>query len=183
MIADIGMIADAAVVRLRPEGRAVLEARLRAPTTEQRQVFVSRPDRAAGGRRASRSIARELGTMPRTVNGWRGRFARACRSGDLSREPTVGSFVRPSRFGRLQGGLHRPHTLKHLFADGRLRQQDHGSRPRLIGSFARIKFRLKNIAGKNCPCSFIRMTAEFRLSANLDPDLCSINRPLIMRVS
>jgi transposase len=36
-----------------------------------------RPDRAVGGgRRSIRSIARELDTMPRTVSGWRGRFAR-----------------------------------------------------------------------------------------------------------
>ena len=33
------MIRDAVAVRLSPEERAVLEAKLRAPTTEQRQVF------------------------------------------------------------------------------------------------------------------------------------------------
>jgi transposase len=70
------MISDAAVVRLGPEERAVLEARLRAPTTEQRQVFRARIVLLAAEGRSTRSIARELGTMPRTVSGWRGRFAR-----------------------------------------------------------------------------------------------------------
>jgi transposase len=68
------MIPDAVVVRLKPEERAVLEARLRAPTTEQREVFRARVVLLAAGR-ATRSIARELGTMPRTVSCWRGRFA------------------------------------------------------------------------------------------------------------
>lgn len=70
------MIPDAAVVWLTPEERAVLEARLRAPTTEQRQVFRARIVLLAAEHRSTRSIARELGTMPRTVSGWRGRFAR-----------------------------------------------------------------------------------------------------------
>jgi transposase len=70
------MIPDAVVVRLRPEERAVLEARLRAPTTEQRQVFRARIVLLAADGRSTRSIARELGTMPRTVSGWRARFAR-----------------------------------------------------------------------------------------------------------
>ena len=70
------MIPDAVVVRLTPEERVVLEARLRAPTTEQRQVFRARIVLLASEGRSTRSIARELGTMPRTVSGWRGRFAR-----------------------------------------------------------------------------------------------------------
>jgi|SRR5580658_3086715 transposase len=70
------MIPDAVVVRVSPEDRAVLEARLRAPTTEQRQVFRARIVLLAAEGRSTRSIARELGTMPRTVSGWRGRFAR-----------------------------------------------------------------------------------------------------------
>lgn len=73
---DIGMIRDAVAVRLSPEERAVLEAKLRAPTTEQRQVFRARIVLLAAEERSTRSIARELGTMPRTVSGWRGRFAR-----------------------------------------------------------------------------------------------------------
>jgi transposase len=70
------MIGDAVVVRLKPEERVVLEARVRAPTTEQRQVFRARIVLLAAEGRSTRSIAREMGTMPRTVSGWRGRFAR-----------------------------------------------------------------------------------------------------------
>src|SRR6516165_8283749 len=70
------MMPDAVEVRLTPEERAVLEARLRAPTSEQRQVFRARVVLLAAEGRSTRSIARELGTMPRTVSGWRGRFAR-----------------------------------------------------------------------------------------------------------
>lgn len=69
------MIPDAVVVRLKPEERAVLEARLRAPTTEQREVFRARIVLLASEGRPTRSIARQLGTMPRTVSCWRGRFA------------------------------------------------------------------------------------------------------------
>ena len=42
------MIPKAVKVRVSPEERAVLEARLRASTTEQRQVFRARPARVAG---------------------------------------------------------------------------------------------------------------------------------------
>src|SRR6266849_5308154 len=75
------MIGKAAKVRLSPEERAVLEARLRAPTTEQRQVFRARIVLLAAEDRSTRSIAREVGTMPRTVSGWRGRFAHEGLSG------------------------------------------------------------------------------------------------------
>ena len=75
------MIPDAVEIRLSPEERAVLEARLRAPTTEQRQAFRARIVLLAAEDRSTRSIARELGTMPRTVSGWRGRFARERLSG------------------------------------------------------------------------------------------------------
>jgi hypothetical protein len=54
------MIPDAVTVRLSPEERAVLEARLRAPTTEQRQVFRARIVLLATEGRSTRSIAREL---------------------------------------------------------------------------------------------------------------------------
>jgi transposase len=70
------MIRDAVVVRLKPEERVVLEAQVRAPTTEQRHVFRARIVLLAAEGRSTRSIAREIGTMPRTVSGWRGRFAR-----------------------------------------------------------------------------------------------------------
>jgi transposase len=69
------MIPDAVEVRLKPEERAVLEAWLRAPTTEQRQAFRTRIVLLAAEGRSTRSIARELGTMPRTVSCWRIRFA------------------------------------------------------------------------------------------------------------
>ena len=70
------MIPKAAEVRLTLADRAVLEARVRAPTTEQRDVFRARIILLADEGRATRSIARTLGTMPRTVSAWRGRFAR-----------------------------------------------------------------------------------------------------------
>ncbi|MBV8108931.1 MAG: IS630 family transposase [Hyphomicrobiales bacterium] len=75
------MIPDAVVVRLNPEERAVLEARVRAPTTEHRDVFRAQIVLLAAEGRSTRSIARELRTMPRTVSGWRGRFAREGLSG------------------------------------------------------------------------------------------------------
>jgi DMSO/TMAO reductase YedYZ molybdopterin-dependent catalytic subunit len=62
------MIPKAAEVRLTPEDRAVLEARLRAPTTEQRDVLRARIVLLAGEGRLTRSIARMLETMPRTVS-------------------------------------------------------------------------------------------------------------------
>jgi hypothetical protein len=53
------MIPDAVVVRLSPEDRAALEARLRAPTREQRQVFRARIVLLAAEGRSTRAIARE----------------------------------------------------------------------------------------------------------------------------
>jgi transposase len=70
------MIPDAVEVRLSRKDRAVLEARLRAPTTPQRDVFRARIVLLAAQERSTRSIARELQTMPRTVSHWRGRYAR-----------------------------------------------------------------------------------------------------------
>jgi transposase len=83
------MIPKAAEVRLRPEDRAVLEARLRAPTTEQRDVFRARIILLAAEGRSTRSIARAVGTMPRTVSTWRGRFAREGLAG-LADQPRPG---------------------------------------------------------------------------------------------
>ena len=54
----------------------MLEARLRASTTEQRDVLRARIVLLSAEGRSTRSIAREVGTMPRTVSHWRGRFAR-----------------------------------------------------------------------------------------------------------
>jgi len=70
------MIREATQVRLPPEDRAVLEIRLRAPTTPQRDVLRARIVLMAAEGRSTRSIAAALGTMPRTVSLWRGRYAR-----------------------------------------------------------------------------------------------------------
>jgi transposase len=70
------MIPKAALVRLTPEDRAVLEARVRAPTSEQREVMRARIVLLAAEDRSTRSIAKLVGTMPRTVSNWRGRYAR-----------------------------------------------------------------------------------------------------------
>jgi transposase len=70
------MIPDAIEVRLKPKERAVLEARLRAATTEQRQLLRVRIVLEAAEGLGTREIARELDTTPTTVSLWRGRFAR-----------------------------------------------------------------------------------------------------------
>ena len=75
------MIPKAAEVRLTPEDRAVLEARVRAPTSEQRDVLRAKIVLMAAEGRSTRSIAAAVGTMPRTVSLWRGRFAREGLSG------------------------------------------------------------------------------------------------------
>ena len=70
------MISDAMKVRLRPGDRAVLEARLRAGSTEQRQLLRIRIVLEAADGHATREIARELETTPTTVSLWRIRYAR-----------------------------------------------------------------------------------------------------------
>src|ERR1043166_19235 len=84
------MIPKAAEVRLTPEERAVLEAGVRASTTEQRVFFRARIFLWAAEGRSTRSIARSVGTMPRTVSLWRGRFSREGLAG-LSDKPRPGS--------------------------------------------------------------------------------------------
>ncbi len=83
------MIPKAAEVRLTPKERSVLEARLRAPTTEQRDVLRARIILLAAEGRSTRSIARAVGTMPGTVSTWRGRFAREGLAG-LADQPRPG---------------------------------------------------------------------------------------------
>ncbi len=83
------MIPIAAKVRLTPADRAVLEARVWAPTTEQRDAFRARIVLLADEGHSTRSIARALGTMPRTVSTWRGRFAREGLAG-LADKPRPG---------------------------------------------------------------------------------------------
>ena len=70
------MIADAMKVRLRPGDRAILEARLRAGSTEQRQLLRARIVLEAADGHGTREIARELETTPTTVSSWRIRYAR-----------------------------------------------------------------------------------------------------------
>lgn len=83
------MIPHAAEVRLTPEDRAVLEARLRAPTSEQRDVLRARIVLLADQGGSTRSIARAVGVMPRTVSLWRGRYAREGLAG-LAEKPRPG---------------------------------------------------------------------------------------------
>jgi transposase len=83
------MIPKAAVVRLTPEDRWVLEARLRAPTSEQRDVVRARIVLLAAEGRSTRSIAASVGVMPLTVSTWRGRYAREGLAG-LSDRPRPG---------------------------------------------------------------------------------------------
>jgi transposase len=83
------MVPKAAEVRLKRGDRAVLEARVRAPTSEQRDVMRARIVLLAASGRSTRSIAREVDTMPRTVSLWRGRYAREGLAG-LSDKPRPG---------------------------------------------------------------------------------------------
>lgn len=69
------MILDAIEVHLTRKERAELEARLRAGTTEQRQLLRIRIVLEAAEGWGTRDIARELDTTPTTVSLWRGRFA------------------------------------------------------------------------------------------------------------
>jgi len=84
------MIPDAIKVRLKSKERADLEARLRAATTEQRQLLRIRIVLEAAEGTPTREIARELDTTPTTVSLWRGRFAREGLGGleDLPRSGT-----------------------------------------------------------------------------------------------
>ena len=84
------MIPDAIKVRLKPKERAVLEARLRAATTEQRQLLRIRIVLEAAEGTSTREIALELDATPTTVGLWRGRFARQGLDGleDLPRSGT-----------------------------------------------------------------------------------------------
>ena len=70
------MIPDAIEVRLNRKERAELEARLRAATTEQRQLLRIKIVLEAADGFGTREIARELDTTPTTVSLWRGRYAR-----------------------------------------------------------------------------------------------------------
>lgn len=70
------MIQDAIEVRLKTRQRDELEARLRAGTTQQRDVLRLKIVLHAAEGASTREIARILETTPTTVSLWRGRFAR-----------------------------------------------------------------------------------------------------------
>jgi len=67
----------------------MLEARLRVPTTPQREVVRARIVLVAASGEPTRAIARALGTMPRAVGLWRGRYARESLAG-LEDRPRTG---------------------------------------------------------------------------------------------
>jgi len=89
------MVRDAIQVRLTPAERAELELRLRAGTTEQRQLLRIKIVLKAGDGMATRAIARALGTTPTTVSLWRGRYARDGLDG-LEDLPRCGT---PAKYG------------------------------------------------------------------------------------
>src|SRR5215218_1488118 len=108
------MFPDAREVRLGPDERAELEAWLRAPTSEQRHVFRARIVLMAAEGLSTRAIARDLGTMPRTVSHWRIRFAEEGLSG-LDDRPRPGGRASAKydettdrAFWRCWGGRRRP---------------------------------------------------------------------------
>jgi transposase len=84
------MIQDAIEVRLKPRQLDELEARLRAGTTQQRDVLRLKIVLHAAEGASTREIARILETTPTTVSLWRGRFAREGFDGlvDLPRSGT-----------------------------------------------------------------------------------------------
>ena len=94
------MIPKATEVRLTPEDRAVLEARVRAPTSKQRDVLRATIVLIAAEGRSTRSIAAAVGTMPRTVSLWRGRFAREGLSGLAERRRRGRSAKYDAQTGR-----------------------------------------------------------------------------------
>ena len=96
------MFPSAREVRLGPGERAVLEARLRAPTTEQRQVLRARIVLLAADGLASRAIARELGIMPRTASMWRIRFAETGLDG-LADKPRPGGRASSAKYNANSG--------------------------------------------------------------------------------
>jgi transposase len=83
------MIPRAIEVRLAPEDRAMLEARVRSPATTQRDALRARIVLLAAEGRSTRSIADELDVVPNTVSTWRGRYAREGVTG-LADKPRPG---------------------------------------------------------------------------------------------
>jgi transposase len=115
------MIPKAVEVRLRPEDRAVLAARVRSPATTQRDASRARIVLLAAEGRSTRSIAEEVGVMPNTVSTWRARYAGGGLAG-LADKPRPGPKPRytaetgrrilavlerppPAGFARWMGGM------------------------------------------------------------------------------
>lgn len=104
------MIRDAIEIRLSRKERAVLEARLRAGTTEQRHLLRTRIVLEAAEGLGTREIARELETTPTTVSLWRGRFARQRLDGleDLPRSGTPPIYNAEMTDKRIRAILDQP---------------------------------------------------------------------------
>jgi hypothetical protein len=113
------MIPRGAEVRLTPEDRAVLEARVRALTTEQRDVFRARIILLDAEGHSTRSITRTVDTMPRTVSLWRGRFSREGLSG-LTDKPRPGSVEVQCRDRQTHSGGVGPSAASGVRATGGL---------------------------------------------------------------
>ena len=103
------MILNAIEVRLKPKQRNELEARLRAGTTEQRDILRLKIVMHAADGTSTREIARILETTPTTVSLWRGRFAREGFDGlvDLPRSGTPPIYG-PATDKRIREILDRP---------------------------------------------------------------------------
>ena len=103
------MILNAIEVRLKPKQRDELEARLRAGTTEQRDILRLKIVMHAADGTSTREIARILETTPTTVSLWRGRFAREGFDGlvDLPRSGTPPIYG-PATDKRIREILDRP---------------------------------------------------------------------------
>jgi transposase len=115
------MIPEAVKVRLRRGDRAVLEARVRAPTTAQRDVLRARIVLLAASGRSTRSIAAEVKAMPRIVSLWRGRYAREGMAGLVTRRrPTRQRKYTAQTGQRILSVLDRPPPAGHGRWTGKL---------------------------------------------------------------
>src|SRR6201987_6039087 len=103
------MIRDAMKVRLRPGVRPVLGARVRAGSTEQRQLLRIRIVLEAADGHAKREIARDLETTPTTVSLWRIRYAREGLDGLEDRlRPGTPPIYGEATDQRIREGLDQP---------------------------------------------------------------------------
>ena len=93
------MIPDAVEVCVTPSDRLTLEARVRAQTSDRRDVLRAWIVLLAGENRSTRSIAKLVDVMPRTVSLWRGRYAHEGLAG-LSDKPRPGPRPKRRRDGQ-----------------------------------------------------------------------------------